>query len=160
MGAPTEKPGLPEAPKRRLPLLPRAEVAHDGDEDRPPWHWSAIGAAAIFLGWLPLVFVVNGPLGRLIEGGVLARVAAVGLNVAAFALASCGGGYLVGRFGGRAGVKEATVCGVAAAVIAWVLAAVQARTGVLVWIMLLAAMVMIGAGSARIGGALGLHARK
>jgi hypothetical protein len=54
-----------EAPKRRLPMLPKVEVADESDEDRPPWHWSAIGAVAIFIAWLPLAYIVNGPLGRL-----------------------------------------------------------------------------------------------
>ncbi len=92
-----------EAPKRRLPMLPKVEVADESDEDRPPWHWSAIGAVAVFIAWLPLAYIVNGPLGRLFDGGRGAPVAAVTLNVAAFAAAAFGGGYLVGRFGGRAG---------------------------------------------------------
>jgi MFS family permease len=149
-----------EAPKRRLPMLPKVEVADESDEERPPWHWSAIGAVAVFIAWLPLAYIVNGPLGRLFDGGAAAPIAAVALNVAAFAAAAFGGGYLVGRFGGRAGVKEATVCGVAAAVIAWALAVVQARSGVLVWIMLLTGVAMIGAGSARFGGRAGLRGRK
>lgn len=149
-----------EAPKRRLPLLPKVEVADESDEDRPPWHWSAIGAVAVFIAWLPLAYIVNGPLGRLFDGGPSASIAAVTLNIGAFAAAAFGGGYLVGRFGGRAGVKEATVSGVAAAVIAWALAVMQARGGVLVWIMLLTGVAMIGAGSARFGGRFGLRGRK
>lgn len=149
-----------EAPKRRLPMLPKAEVADESDEDRPPWHWSGIGAVAVFLAWLPLAYIVNGPLGGLFNGGTVAKVAAVALNLAAFVIGSFGGGYLVGRFGGRAGVKEATVGGAGAALFAWVLAASQARSGLLVWIMMLTGMTMLGAGAARIGGAVGLHGRK
>jgi len=160
MAKPAETPPAGEAPKRRLPLLARAEVAEESDQDRPPWHWSAIGAAAIFLAWLPLAYVVNGPIGEALSGRASAAIAAVALNVTAFAVASFGGGYLVGRFGGRAGVKEATVCGVVAATIAWLLAAIQARSGVLVWLMLLTGMAMIGAGSSRVGGAFGLRGRK
>jgi len=149
-----------EAPKRRLPLLAKAEVADESDEDRPPWHWSGIGAAAIFLAWLPLAYIVNGPLGGLFNGGVAAKIAAVALNIMAFVVASFGGGYLIGRFGGKAGVKEATVNGVAAATVAWALAAAQARSGLLVWIMLLTGMAMLGAGGARVGGRFGVHGRK
>jgi len=149
-----------EAPKRRLPLLAKAEVADESDEDRPPWHWSGIGAAAIFLAWLPLAYIVNGPLGGLFNGGVAAKIAAVALNIMAFVVASFGGGYLIGRFGGKAGVKEATVSGVAAATVAWALAAAQARSGLLVWIMLLTGMAMLGAGGARVGGRFGVHGRK
>ncbi len=149
-----------EAPKRRLPMLPKAEVADESDEDRPPWHWSAIGAVGVFLAWLPMAYIVNGPLGGLFNGGMVAKVAAVALNIAAFVLGSFAGGYLVGRFGGRAGVKEATVGGVAASAIAWALAAAQARSGLLVWIMLLTGMAMLGAGAGRVGGAVGLAGRK
>jgi tRNA-(ms[2]io[6]A)-hydroxylase len=149
-----------EAPKRRLPMLAQAEVADASDEERPPWHWSAIGAAAIFLAWLPLAYVVNGPLGGLFNGGLAAKIAAVALNLGAFLVAGFGGGYLIGRFGGKAGVKEATVGGVAAAAFAWALAAAQARSGLLVWLMLLVGMAMLGGGAARVGGRFGVHARK
>ena len=159
-GASTASAPSSEAPKRRLPMLPKVEVGDESDEDRPPWHWSAIGAVAVFLAWLPLAYIVNGPLGGLFNGGMVAKIAAVALNLAAFVSGSFAGGYLVGRFGGRAGVKEATVSGVAASVIAWALAAAQARSGVLVWIMLLTGMAMLGAGSARVGGAVGLAGRK
>ncbi len=159
-GATTTTTTTSEAPKRRLPMLPKVEVADESDEDRPPWHWSAIGAVAVFLAWLPLAYIVNGPLGGLFSGGMVAKIAAVALNVAAFVIGSFAGGYLVGRFGGRAGVKEATVGGVAASVIAWALAAAQARSGVLVWIMLLTGMAMLGAGAGRVGGAVGLRGRK
>ena len=160
MVAPEKAKAAGDAPKRRLPLLAKAEVADESDVDRPPWHWSAIGAAAIFLAWLPMALVVNGPLGRLLEGGARERVAAIALNVTAFALASFASGYLVGRFGGRAGVKEATLAGVLAAAIAWALAAVHAQSGLLVWLLLLLAVATIGAGSSRLGGHLGLRARK
>lgn len=149
-----------EAPKRRLPMLGKVEVAHESDEDRPPWHWSAIGAVGVFLAWLPMAYIVNGPLGGLFSGGMVAKVAAVALNIAAFVIGSFAGGYLVGRFGGRAGVKEATVAGVAASALAWALAAAQARSGLLVWIMLLTGMAMLGAGAGRVGGAVGLAGRK
>ena len=159
-GAATTTSPSSEPPKRRLPMLPKVEVAHENDEDRPPWHWSAIGAVAVFLAWLPLVYIVNGPLGGLFNGGAVARVAAVALNFAVFVLGAFAGGYLVGRFGGRAGVNEATVAGVAASVIAWLLTAVHATGGALVWIMLLTGLTMLGAGGARVGGAVGLARRK
>ncbi len=160
VGASTPPAASSEAPKRRLPMLPKAEVADESDEDRPPWHWAGIGAAAVFFAWLPLAYIVNGPLGGLFSGGTVAKVAAVALNLAAFVIGSFGGGYLVGRFGGQAGVKEATVAGAGAAVFAWMLAASQARSGLLVWIMMLTGMAMLGAGAARIGGAVGLMGRK
>jgi hypothetical protein len=140
--------------KRRLPLLPKVEVAAEGDEDRPPWHWSVIGGVGVFVLWLPLAFVINGALAGRAEPGA----ALVGLNAAAFALASFTSGFLVGRFGGSAGRREATVSGAAAGAVAWL--AALTRGGLLVWVILLAVLVGLGAGAARAGGALGVARRK
>jgi tRNA-(ms[2]io[6]A)-hydroxylase len=144
--------------KRRLPLAPRVEVAAEGDEDRPPWHWSAIGAVGVFVLWLPMAIAVNELLGG------RAGAAAVVMNAAAFALASFGAGFLVGRFGGKAGRREAAVGGLGAAAVAWMLAAapsVRADTGVLVtWALVLAALGALGGGAAWLGGARGVRGRK
>jgi MFS family permease len=139
--------------KRHLPLLPKAEVAVEGDEDRPPWHWSAIGAIGVFVFWLPLILAINGVL----PGPGAAWVA---LNAAAFALACFVSGFLVGRYGGKAGPREAMVGGVAAAATAWLAAATQGMRGPLTWVMLLAALVALGGAAARAGGALGHAGRK
>jgi hypothetical protein len=150
--------------KRHLPIAPKVEVASEVDEDRPPWHWSAIGVVAIFVAWLPLAFLVSAAVKRLLpagEPGGGAQAAMVLVNAAAFALACFGGGFLVGRFGARAGRREATVSGAATAVLAWALAALQgARSALLVWILLLALLVAIGAGAARAGGAFGIARRR
>ena len=142
--------------KRRLPLLPKVEVAAEGDLDRPPWHWSVIGAIGVFILWLPLAYALNGALGGRGEGGA----AAVALNAAAFALASFTSGFLVGRFGGRAGRRESTVAGAAAGATAWLIAAAQGLQGLLVWARLLVVIVALGAAAARAGGALGVARRK
>jgi tRNA-(ms[2]io[6]A)-hydroxylase len=140
--------------KRRLPILPRTEVAAEGDEDRPPWHWSAIGAVGLFVLWFPLAIGVN----ALVPGPGAAWTA---LNVAAFLLAGFAAGFLVGRFGGKAGRREATVGGAAAGGAAW-LAAVSlgAIGGALVWAILLAVMGGLGGGAARVGGAIGVSRRR
>ena len=156
-GAASAPKAASEAPKRRLPMLPKVEVEGGSDEDRPPWHWSAIGAVGVFLAWLPMATIVNGPLLDLFGG---AKSAKITLNLAAFLLGSFAGGYLVGRFGGRAGVKEATLSGIAATMIAWVLAVTGARASLLVWVTLLTVLVTLAAGSARLGGRVGLRGRK
>lgn len=143
--------------KRRLPLAPRAEVAEPKDEQRPPWHWSAIGVVGIFVFWLPLAMVVNAALG--------ARTGALGaaLNAAAFALASFGAGYSIGRFGGAAGRREAAVAGAAAALVATAIAAWgAAKLGDLLaaLLLVLAVMAPLGAGAAWAGGALGVRGRR
>jgi tRNA-(ms[2]io[6]A)-hydroxylase len=149
--------GPPEPDKkRRLPLLPKVEVAAEGDEDRPPWHWSAIGAVGVFVLWLPLALVINGALaGPRTEGAAPAI-----LNGAAFALAAFVSGFLVGRFGGRAGRREATLGGVAAAATAWIIAASQGARGPVTWLLVLAILVGVGGGAARAGGALGVARRR
>ena len=152
-GPPRESPRAP-GEKRRLPVLREPEVAAPGDEDRPPWHWSAIGAVGVFVLWLPLALVINGAL----AGGGPGLLAA--LNAAAFALAAFASGFLVGRFGGSAGRREATVGGVAAGATAWLVAASQGLQGPLTWALLLALIVALGGGAARAGGALGVSKRR
>ena len=142
--------------KRRLPLLPQAEVAVEGDEDRPPWHWSAIGAVGVFVLWLPLAILVNG-FG---DGSAKPGGAVVALNAFAFALACFTSGFLVGRFGGKAGPREAMAGGAAAGAMAWLIAATQIVQGFGIWLVFLAVLVVFGGGSARAGGALGVAGRK
>jgi MFS family permease len=148
----------PAAPdkKRRLPLLPQAEVVVEGDEDRPPWHWSAVGAVGVFVLWLPLVILVNRPVaGGATPGGVV-----IALNAAAFALACFTSGFLVGRFGGKAGPREAMVGGAAASATACLIAALQILQGFVTWLVFLAVLVAFGGAAARAGGALGVARRK
>jgi hypothetical protein len=168
-----QKKPLPPAPqgapaKRRLPLLPRVEVADESDLERPPWHWSAIGAVAIFVLWLPLAFIAAALGKRLLteaeDPGAAppsTRLAVAGLHLFAFALASLGGGALVGRFGAGAGRKEAAVAGFATASIAWVTLPLQGvRLTLSVGGALLVSLIAIGAGAALAGGAIGRKLRR
>lgn len=155
----------------RLPVVGSPAPPEPGDEERPPWHWSAIGAVAIFLAWLPLAAGATYLAARSIdapppgEAAILslrARALMVGSHVLAFAIASFAGGFLVGRFGGKAGTKEATVAGLFAATLAWALAAAQpggAGPGAVAWALILGAVVAIGAGAARVGGRVGVRGR-
>ncbi|WP_437333870.1 hypothetical protein [Sorangium sp. So ce394] len=174
---PTAGPGAPSAPgagpprgatgspeKRRLPVLQGG--GDDDGEERPPWHWIALGTVAIFIVWLPLAGLANTLLRRMIErtGDAAAegsvRLAMVGLNAIAFALAGLAGGYLVGRFGGRAGRREAAASGAVVAALAWTLALAEgAPAGALGWALLLVVMVAIGAAASYAGGRVGLRAR-
>lgn len=144
--------------KRRLPLAPRVEVKEPEDEERPPWHWSGIGAVGVFVFWLPLAMIVNGVL------GARTGAAAVVLNATAFTMACFGAGLVVGRFGGQAGRREATVSGFAAAVIAWAVAAIpslHADARVLLTLGLLLALIgALGAGGGWLGGWLGVRLRR
>lgn len=171
MAAPNTKNKLPLAPpsatgKRRLPLLPKDEVADESDVERPPWHWSAIGTVAIFVIWLPLTFLTAALgkhlLGEAAEPGAASPSALLSLaavNLLVFALASFGGGALVGRFGGKAGLKEATVAGFATAAIAGATIATQG-VDLLLAAAMLVVLITIGAGAARAGGFVGLKQRR
>ncbi len=116
--------------KRRLPLLPsgRSSDAPEGEhhEPRPPWHWVGFGAVAILTAWLPLSAVAAALAARIVappdgDAGRLARAGAivVAVHAAALAAACLAGGYVVGRWGGEgAGVREAALAGLAAALVA------------------------------------------
>jgi len=142
-----------EKPKRRLPVLKNEDVADEADLERPPWHWSAIGAVAIFVLWWPLTFLTGA-----LDQPMLGDVAAAAVNLLGFVLAAFGGGAIVGRFGGKAGLKEATVAGVAPAVILCVMVALQG-TPLGLSAVLLVVLVAAGAGASRAGGWLGLRKR-
>jgi MFS family permease len=136
------------------------------EEERPPWHWVAIGAVATFLAWLPLAALAEYATRRLvvIEDArgtpAPAGIWLVGAHALAFFTAASLGGLLVGRAGGKAGRREATLAGVAAGALAWLLAAAQGTPGgALVWGLLLAIIAALGALAGHAGGRLGLYLR-
>lgn len=155
--------------KRRLPLLQSSPEPDDETPDRPPWHWAGLGAMAVFFAWLPLAALVGSIVARVLrsapEGGMAGaplevRLLMIGLHALAFAIASGLGGFLVGRFGGLAGVREAAASGAAAAVVAWGIAFAQApKTALLVWALLLFAIGAVGAFGGFVGGRIGLARR-
>lgn len=153
--------------KRRLPVL-QSKPADDEPplEDRPPWRWISLGAVATFLVWLPLAALVERvvqPLAAPLEGSDAngaARLWAVGAHAFAFLVGAFAGGFLVGRLGGKAGRREATLAGVAAGALAWLIAASQGTAGgALTWGLLLVIMAMVGGGGGALGGSLGLRLR-
>jgi hypothetical protein len=115
-----------------------------GEPPRPPWHWVGFGAVATFCAWLPLAFLAQVFSARVVlvqfsgqsATSVEAAVAALGPANAwklhiymvlppLFALlaGAAVGGYLVARHAVTAGIREATLGGVAAGGIAAALAA-------------------------------------
>jgi hypothetical protein len=153
--------------KRRLPVLrPSDEPEPD---DRPPWHWAGLGAVAIFVVWLPLAAIATSLGQRWVTptpdaGDVPTRVRAllVGVHALAFALACVVGGFFVRRVGARTTPRHAVASGVAAAAIAWVLAATQglSNAGLLAWAALLVVVAAIGALGAGVGGLLEARKKK
>jgi tRNA-(ms[2]io[6]A)-hydroxylase len=139
--------------KRHLPVLPAAEAAEGDVDDRPPWHWAAIGGVGVFVFWFPLAAALHGLLGAAAGPGASA------LHALGFALACGGAGFLVGRFSARAGKREAAVGGAAASGLACLVAAAQLQGGVVTWALILAVFVALGGGAAWAGGALGVARR-
>jgi hypothetical protein len=159
-----------EPPKRRLPVLP--STSPSDEEERPPWHWSGIGLVAIFLAWLPLAAMGNVIVKRMLgasdpgaapaEVPARVRVSIVVVSALGFVVAAFAGGYLVGRFGGKAGPKQAGLSGLAAALLAWAIALAQPGGGgsVLIWMMVLVVMSGLGGSMALLGGRAGLRGRR
>jgi len=132
------------AQRRHLPVLsndpPPADANPEGEDARPPWHWVGFGTVAIFAAWLPLAYVAGAASAKVMASrfgadasrdaidlalaamtsGERARLmATVALpNILGLALASFGGGFVVGRFGSGTGVREAAMSGGVAAFIA------------------------------------------
>ncbi|MCC6644999.1 MAG: hypothetical protein IT374_05430 [Polyangiaceae bacterium] len=150
---------------RHLPVVgqKRAPVGEEPPEERPPWHWVAIGAVMQLLAWLLLSLLAQ-PL----AAGVARAVAAPGdARSAALVLAgthvivtlgigSAASGALVGRFGGRAGPREAALSGAAAAAVACALTAPQAGV---VALLVLAPLGALAAAAAWIGARIALPPR-
>lgn len=161
------------AAKRSLPIAgqkpappPGTVPPPDDPDERPPWHWTLIGTGFVFLVWLPLAAIGNGLAGHAVEvlargdegrAQALASRAILFVGVVGFAIAALTGGLLVGRFGARAGVRQATLAGVIAPVIAWLLTA--ASVGFLTSLPALGPLVAIGALAAWAGGRWGLRLR-
>ncbi|MCU0653828.1 MAG: hypothetical protein MUF64_00570 [Polyangiaceae bacterium] len=173
------------AERRQLPILnqklapPAGSIPGvDGEEERPPWHWSAIGAVLVFALWLPLAMVgqwlssrlllalVPGGSAQQIEGYLAGATASARLGVKAatagppllcFAAACLAGGAMVGRFGGKAGTKEAAVGGLVAASTAWALTAAAVGFGAS-WV-LWPPVALLAVGFAFAGGRLGERLR-
>ncbi len=173
------------AARRQLPILhqPAAPAAGtvpapDDPDERPPWHWSAIGALLIFVSWLPLGMVAQWATALLVpvlvpgsslaevskalasatpERRVLLSMSLAAMPLLGFVAACLVGGGLVGRFGGKAGVREAAVAGVVAASTAWALTAAGVGLGS-TW-MLWPPIALVGLGAGWLGGRLGVRAR-
>jgi tRNA-(ms[2]io[6]A)-hydroxylase len=105
--------------RRRLPVLQSAAPEDLEALRRPPWHWAVIGAGFVLTCWVPLAMLALW-LGRaLFRADTPAALLGV---LGSWAMAGWIGGALVGRFGGRAGRREATLSGAGAALAAWGLA--------------------------------------
>jgi len=154
------------SPKRRLPVLQSGPSGEEPGPERPGWQWAVLGAVAIVIAWLPLAALVNSVLAKTVLGGPPSPSQAAALvvaNGAAFLLASFAGGYLVGRFGGSAGAREAAIAGVLGAAVGCAMAVGQRRPGADLgvggWALVILVVAGIGAGGGLLGGRFGLKRR-
>lgn len=163
------------APKRRLPVLNSAPTEAE-DDARPAWHWAFLGAVLVFLLWAPLAMLSQALVAKLVGSSldgsdpstIAAQLAgssarartyaiAVGIPALSFILGAGLGGLLVGRLGGRAGIREATFAGIISAVVVSALAA--ARVGLVSFFGTVALLSLIGGLSSWAGGRMGLRLR-
>jgi hypothetical protein len=125
------------SPKRRLTVL-----QSNDDPDAPPrprWQWVVFGALAILTAWLPLAYAAEAVSVRLIAARLgnldvravspeeQARMSFVLwiLPVAALALAASAGGYVLGRWGERATIRQAAEAGALVAFLPVILSGVR-----------------------------------
>ena len=123
------------SPRRRLPVLQNK----DGEDSppRPRWQWVAFGAVVMLLVWLPLAYATLSIVARIAASHPLPlapdeeeRLFLVAwlLPTAAVLVAGALGGYVLARWGDRAGLREAAEAGGLVALLAIGLS--WARTGV------------------------------
>ena len=147
-------------------------------EVRPPWHWVGFGTVAIFAAWLPLAYVAQAVVARVLAqrfgatataqdiasslgtmpAGERARLTAILAlpNVFALGLAAFGGGYLVGRFGTGTGTREAASAGAMTALVALALSLGGGATaGGMAAVATALVIVVIAVGFAAFGGRVG-----
>jgi hypothetical protein len=143
---------MSEAPRRRLPVL--GAGTPPSDDERPAWHWSGIGAVLTFTFWLPVAWAGNllsqRLLARLIPGEgpeavatflaqasgrerALVQTSVVVPGLIGYLISAALAGFIVGRFGGKAGPKEAAVGGLVAGTFASALTAAGAGFVALLW---------------------------
>jgi tRNA-(ms[2]io[6]A)-hydroxylase len=129
---------------RRLPVIQSKAPEDAAAEERPAWHWILIGAGFVLTIWIPLALIalwLGRQLGALLapthDPEALARamasasaakrlllaVASLGPLALSYAVATISAGALVGRFGAKAGRREAALAGLLAAGVAWSMAA-------------------------------------
>lgn len=151
---------MAEPPKRRhLPVLPsQGDDEEPPPEARGPGEWVAICAGVTFVAWLLAAGVGNMAAQRLAPESV---PLAVGLNVAALALACGGAGYLVGRRGPRAEARHARAGAALTAALGWAIAFFQsgAGPGPASWGLALAALLALALLGASVGFRLGRRRR-
>jgi hypothetical protein len=163
------------AEKRKLPMI--QSRPDDDTPSRPRSHWIGFGLVAIFTLWVPLAALAESIKHHAIvsylgdrsgEDQIQLAIASLSdrdhtrltaviviVPMLALAFASLGGGYLVGRYGGDAGIREGALAGAAAAFVAVILAWVGSGFA---WAPLIS--IAIAAPFGALGARMGLKARR
>lgn len=151
---------MSDKPKRRLPVLP-STPAEEVELPRPKLHGVVLGGGTTLFLLTPLGLAVS-RLAEELADSASAGVIVVALHVASLALSAFAGGYVVGRYGGLAGLREATLGGVSAVAIPWSLLGAAGSSGAGsagVWLAALGVLVAVAGGAAFAGGRYGLRKR-
>ncbi len=181
------------AERRRLPVIqsapPAPPASGKGDEPedenaipaRPPWHWVGFGTVAIFAAWLPLAYVAQAVVARVLAQrfGASASAADIAMalgtmpagerarlmamlavpNVVALGLSAFAGGYLVGRFGVSTTGREPASAGAMTALVALVLALGAGGSSGVTAVVTALVTILICVGFASWGGKVGARKR-
>lgn len=111
---------------RRLPVIQEPSGADAEAAARPAWQWVLIGSGLLVTIWTPsvaLVLLVAQKISMARPGQPAPGAGlAAGLVAVTFALAAVGAGFLVARFGPRAGLRPAVLAGLVGAAEIWLLA--------------------------------------
>jgi len=104
--------------KRRLPVLGGGGSPDPGElpEERSRGAWVILGALAVFAVLVPVAMLAMAMVKAM---GAPSPLVLVVLSVASVGLSSFAGGYLVGRFGARAGPREGGLAGALAGLVMW-----------------------------------------
>lgn len=167
--------------KRRLPVVQPLDEAEEEAYERPAWHWVVIGAVGAFLffvlGLQVAQWFARREILRLVGEGdaavvrralltgaqeVYLNVVVYGLPLLCLLLSTWFGGMLVGRFGGRAQLKEATLSGTATGVLTAAIAATSmwGRGEWKAWLAASLILLAVGTLGAWRGGKRGLKRRE
>jgi putative membrane protein (TIGR04086 family) len=148
---------LQEKPKT---LLEQAELGNaDEGEARSPLAWVLLGAFGNFTILVPLAMVAMALL-RKLSGGQPRWVPLLVTSIVCLCISSFGGGYLVGRFGGRSRPREGMLTGALAGLVMWALSVLTGGTTLGARVLLGAVILVITVPAAWLGGRQGYRSRK
>ena len=101
--------------------------------DRSPWAWVLLGVCANFAVLVPLAMLMMSMLKTIYQRGDHSRAWIAVAAVLCLCLSSTFGGYLVGRFGGKATPREGLYSGLLSGAIMWALSRAPMGFVIIAW---------------------------